>query len=104
VIAKVGPKGQIVIPKEVRDALGVRPGSVVSLRWRKDDGVLELTKAWDDAIADAPAYIRQFWSPESRDRSATDELLAMRRNDLDIDEGQAARWTGGQSSSTRNRS
>jgi AbrB family looped-hinge helix DNA binding protein len=104
VIAKVGPKGQIVIPKEVRDGLGVRPGSVVRLRWRREDGVLELTRAWDDLIADAPGYIQQFWGTESRARSATDELLALRRGDLDIDEKQAARWAGKRSSSTRSRS
>ncbi len=102
-IAKVGPKGQIVIPKEVRDGMGVRPGSVVSLHWR-EDGVLELSKAWDDPIADAPGYIRQFWSAEAGEQPASDELLAMRRADRETEERQFARWTRQPSSSTLKRS
>jgi len=35
---KVGPKGQVVIPKELRDALGIEPGDEVSF-WRDGDHV-----------------------------------------------------------------
>lgn len=103
-IAKVGPKGQIVIPKEVRDGLGVRPGSAVSLVWRREDGVVELAKAWDDPIADAPAYMQRFWSADSRRQPATEELLATRHEDHGIEEREFARWAGKRSSSTRSRS
>jgi AbrB family looped-hinge helix DNA binding protein len=35
---KVGPKGQVVIPKEIRDQLGIEPGDEVSF-WREGDHV-----------------------------------------------------------------
>jgi AbrB family looped-hinge helix DNA binding protein len=35
---RVGPKGQVVIPKELRDELGIEPGDEVSL-WRDGDHV-----------------------------------------------------------------
>ncbi len=35
---RVGPKGQVVIPKELRDELGIEPGDEVSF-WRQGDHV-----------------------------------------------------------------
>ena len=35
---RVGPKGQVVIPKELRDQLGIEPGDAVSF-WRDGDHV-----------------------------------------------------------------
>ncbi|HEX2027037.1 MAG TPA: AbrB/MazE/SpoVT family DNA-binding domain-containing protein, partial [Nitriliruptorales bacterium] len=35
---KVGPKGQVVIPKELREALGIAPGDEVTF-WQEGDHV-----------------------------------------------------------------
>ena len=41
--ATVTAKGQITIPKAVRDALGVKPGSKVEFK-RRDDGAIIIVK------------------------------------------------------------
>ena len=48
-VAKVGEKGQIVIPKEARDMFGIKPGDSVILLCDKEKG-MALLKA--DVIQD----------------------------------------------------
>jgi len=38
---KTSSKGQIVIPKEIRDALGIRPGSILNIRLEDKRIILE---------------------------------------------------------------
>jgi AbrB family looped-hinge helix DNA binding protein len=40
----VGPKGQVVIPKQMRDALGLKPGVEVILDRRGDEVVISKPK------------------------------------------------------------
>jgi AbrB family looped-hinge helix DNA binding protein len=46
---KIGPKGQVVIPKVFRKTLGLYPGSRVSFTLKKDGLLLE--KMRDDVVA-----------------------------------------------------
>ena len=78
--SRIGPKGQVVIPKEMRDRLGLRPGGSVRFRIRASEGVIEILPAWDDPIRDGPAAI-QALSVGERQPTATEALLASRRQD-----------------------
>ncbi len=48
--AVVTSKGQITIPKEVRDSLGLEPGSRLTFRMR-DDGVVEVQPETLDVLS-----------------------------------------------------
>lgn len=39
--SKIGPKGQAVIPKEIREMMGIRPGSEVVFEVRGDEVVVK---------------------------------------------------------------
>ncbi len=41
---RMGPRGQVVIPKELREALGLEPGDEITF-WREQDHV-SLRRAW----------------------------------------------------------
>ena len=50
-IAKVGEKGQIVIPKEARDMFNIKPGDTVVVLCDKKKGMAVLkSETFDDAI------------------------------------------------------
>ncbi len=40
----IGPKGQVVIPKQIRDAMGLKPGVEVILELRGDEIVISKPK------------------------------------------------------------
>lgn len=49
---KVGPKGQIVIPKEARDMFGIRPGDTLLLLADVNRGIAIQRQDYFDKIAD----------------------------------------------------
>ena len=71
----VSEKGQVTIPKPLRDRLGIRPGQV--LDFREEEGRLVASKARvDDPVADVFGILEL-------DRS-TDELIEELRGPADV--------------------
>ncbi|WP_411969442.1 AbrB/MazE/SpoVT family DNA-binding domain-containing protein [Geodermatophilus sp. YIM 151500] len=68
----LGRQGRLVIPAEVRAALGLSPGDQLHLRLVGHSLVLERQQ-------DAAAELRGLASEVPRNRSLVDELLAERR-------------------------
>jgi antitoxin PrlF len=74
--SRVTRKGQITIPKRVRDHLGIEPGSVVDFELG-DDGRIVLTVA---GAAAKPSRFERFRGI-AKTKLTTDELMAMLRGD-----------------------
>lgn len=71
--AQVGEKGRLVIPAEMREALGIKPGDTVQLRLKGDELRISTRRA---RIRRAQQRIRQF-VPEGT--LLSEELSADRR-------------------------
>ena len=66
---RVGPKGQVVIPKQLRDELGIEPGDEVTF-WVEDDHV-----------ALCPTHRRAALRGRFAGTALADTLLALRGED-----------------------
>lgn len=82
---KVGPKGQVVLPKVLRDELGIRPGDEVEVVRRDDEIIVR------PAIGSAAALRGLLKQPGGR--PLTDDLLAARRRDRDREERKYQQWS-----------
>ncbi|MBN1105565.1 MAG: AbrB/MazE/SpoVT family DNA-binding domain-containing protein [Deltaproteobacteria bacterium] len=77
-VVKTYAKGQIIIPKDLRMKLGIKPGKRVSLRLVDDH--LELRPLPDDPIEFITGILK------AHPGSLSDELLGEREKDNDLDE------------------
>jgi antitoxin PrlF len=82
---KVGAKGQVVIPKEIRDRIGIRPGDEVS--FDADDGEVRVRRVTDDraVLANRIKALRGIWN----DGGGPDALLEERRREREHEERKA---------------
>ena len=77
-VVKTYAKGQIIIPKEIRDSLGIKPGTNLSVKLVKDH--VEIRALPDDPIEYLTGIFRD------HPKSMADELLKERKQDDQIDE------------------
>lgn len=75
--ATVTIKGQVTIPKPVRDHLGIEPGSKVDFE-RAPDGRIVLVKAGDDKVR--PSRFARLRGHAGKGMS-TDEIMALTRGE-----------------------
>ena len=77
-IVKTHAKGQIIIPKDIRDRLGIKPGKQLSVKVVGDH--VEIKPLPDDPIAFLTGIFQDYPG------SMSAELLQERMNDDEIDE------------------
>ena len=77
-VVKTHTKGQIIMPKEIRDKLGIKPGTVVSVSVVDDH--VEIRPLPDDPIEFLTGIFKD------HPRSLAKELLEERKRDNDTDE------------------
>lgn len=84
---KVGIKGQVVIPKAIRDEIGIRPGDEVV--FEPDGKDVRVRRVTDDRAArhERIEALRGAWAGVSG--LGTEDLLALRREERELEERKA---------------
>jgi AbrB family looped-hinge helix DNA binding protein len=77
-IVKTHAKGQIIMPKDIRDKLGIKPGTAVSINVVDDH--VEIRPLPDDPIEFLTGILKD------HPRSMAEQLLEERKRDDKIDE------------------
>ena len=87
---KVGIKGQVVIPKAIREEIGIEPGDEVA--FEADGAEVRIRRAADEPQVRAREIqaLRGIWADTTG--GATDELLEERRKERELEERKAQRW------------
>ncbi|MGA8746388.1 MAG: AbrB/MazE/SpoVT family DNA-binding domain-containing protein [Solirubrobacterales bacterium] len=90
---RVGTKGQVVIPKAIRDEIGIKPGDQVV--FEADGTEVRVRRVSDDPRARRARIesLRGTWA--GIPRLGTEELLAERRGDRKREERRARRLLDG---------
>jgi AbrB family looped-hinge helix DNA binding protein len=83
---KVGVKGQVVIPKAIRERIGIRPGDEVV--FESDDEAVRIRRV-EQAEADRADRIRALRGSWSGEGGGTAALLAERRRERELEERRA---------------
>ena len=92
---KVGIKGQVVIPKAIRDQIGIEPGDEVTFEPAGQE--VRVRRVGDDPAARSRevADLRGAWADSTG--GGTDDLLRERRAEREAEERKAQRWGVGRS-------
>lgn len=92
---KVGIKGQVVIPKAIRDEIGIKPGDEVI--FEPDGKDVRVRRATDDLDThrDRIEALRGAWAGVPG--LGTDDLLALRREERELEERKARSLLGDRS-------
>jgi AbrB family looped-hinge helix DNA binding protein len=79
---RVGPKGQVVLPRELRDELGIRPGDEVVFGHSDD----EITVRKAESVREIVHRLRGFLRDDDDPRPLTAALEAEHRREVEDDE------------------
>ena len=86
---RVGVKGQVVIPKAIRDEMGIKPGDEVA--FEPDGAEVRVRRVEDDPARRARGIkaLRGIWADTPG--GGTDALLEERRRERNLEERKAQR-------------
>jgi AbrB family looped-hinge helix DNA binding protein len=86
---KIGLKGQVVIPKAIRDELGIKPGDEVT--FEPDGGEIRVRRVGEDPVqlSQDLKRLRGLWTDTAS--GGTSDLLEERRKERELEEEKAGR-------------
>ena len=91
---KVGIKGQVVIPKAIRDAIGIEPGDEVTFEPSGSEVRVRRVEDDPERRAEGIRALRGVWAESG---AGTAALIEERRRERELEERKAQRWGVGRS-------